>query len=201
MYQKERETGDIMRGWQRSEGGGNERQGYQFYFFWILALSIWGAGGERWSGGQEAGACLPADELIGCTPGVSLPEIGCVVVDCFAPSFCPFSPLSPDNVSLKICPPNCQENYSSNKEYVPSFIFYQIHREPWVHQCLYHLLSISSCLVSDTLQLNGDIGTVGISQHACDALGDVVFVGFPSVGDKFSAGWSPLLLLSWCDFI
>jgi glycine cleavage system H protein len=37
--------------------------------------------------------------------------------------------------------------------------------------------------------LNGDIGTVGISQHACDALGDVVFVGLPNVGDKFSAGF------------
>jgi glycine cleavage system H lipoate-binding protein len=38
------------------------------------------------------------------------------------------------------------------------------------------------------ISLNGDIGTVGISKHACDTLGDVVFVELPSVGDKFEMG-------------
>ena len=39
-----------------------------------------------------------------------------------------------------------------------------------------------------SLQMDGDIGTVGISQHACDALGDIVFVELPTVGSTFDAG-------------
>jgi glycine cleavage system H protein len=38
--------------------------------------------------------------------------------------------------------------------------------------------------------LAGDIGTIGITKHAADALGDVVYVELPSVGAKFSAGSS-----------
>lgn len=34
----------------------------------------------------------------------------------------------------------------------------------------------------------GEIGTVGISKHACDTLGDVVFVELPNVGDFFNQG-------------
>lgn len=38
--------------------------------------------------------------------------------------------------------------------------------------------------------MDGDIGTVGITDHAAGALGDVVFVDLPSVGAKFAAGES-----------
>lgn len=36
--------------------------------------------------------------------------------------------------------------------------------------------------------MNGDIGTVGITQFAADALGDVVFVDLPQKGAKYAAG-------------
>ena len=49
----------------------------------------------------------------------------------------------------------------------------------------------SIALISFTrFQLVGDIGTVGITQHAADALGDVVYVELPSVGSKYTAGSS-----------
>ncbi len=35
------------------------------------------------------------------------------------------------------------------------------------------------------LQVDGDIATVGITKHAQDALGDVVFVELPEVGKSF----------------
>ena len=35
------------------------------------------------------------------------------------------------------------------------------------------------------LRVNGDIATVGITHHAQDALGDVVFVDLPEVGKSF----------------
>lgn len=34
----------------------------------------------------------------------------------------------------------------------------------------------------------GDVGVVGISEHACEALGDIVYVELPSVGAVFEAG-------------
>jgi glycine cleavage system H protein len=37
------------------------------------------------------------------------------------------------------------------------------------------------------LKVDGDIATVGITHHAQDALGDVVFVDLPAVGATFSA--------------
>jgi len=37
-------------------------------------------------------------------------------------------------------------------------------------------------------QLDGDIGTIGITAHAAGALGDIVYVDLPSVGAKYSAG-------------
>lgn len=37
-------------------------------------------------------------------------------------------------------------------------------------------------------RLEGDIVTVGISDHAQDALGDLVYVELPSVGDMVQAG-------------
>jgi glycine cleavage system H protein len=36
--------------------------------------------------------------------------------------------------------------------------------------------------------VEGDIGTVGISEHAQAQLGDVVFVELPAIGDKLAAG-------------
>ena len=38
------------------------------------------------------------------------------------------------------------------------------------------------------LNVEGDIATVGITQHAQDALGDVVFVDLPEVGTTFAQG-------------
>lgn len=37
------------------------------------------------------------------------------------------------------------------------------------------------------VRLDGDIATVGITDHAQDALGDVVYVELPEVGQEFSA--------------
>ena len=38
------------------------------------------------------------------------------------------------------------------------------------------------------LKINGDQGTVGITQHAQKELGDVVYVELPKVGDRLEAG-------------
>jgi glycine cleavage system H protein len=38
------------------------------------------------------------------------------------------------------------------------------------------------------VSLDGDIGTVGITAHAAEQLGDVVFVEVPELGRKLSAG-------------
>jgi glycine cleavage system H protein len=38
------------------------------------------------------------------------------------------------------------------------------------------------------VSLDGDVATVGISKHAADALGDVVFVEVPEVGKTVSKG-------------
>ena len=38
------------------------------------------------------------------------------------------------------------------------------------------------------LQLDGDVVTVGITEHAAEQLGDVVFVELPEVGDEFAEG-------------
>ena len=38
------------------------------------------------------------------------------------------------------------------------------------------------------LSVDGDIATVGITQHAQDALGDVVFVDLPEVGQGYAQG-------------
>lgn len=38
------------------------------------------------------------------------------------------------------------------------------------------------------LKIDGEVGTVGITDHAQHALGDVVYVEMPKVGDKLTAG-------------
>ena len=37
------------------------------------------------------------------------------------------------------------------------------------------------------ISVEGDVGTIGISEHAQDQLGDVVFVELPAVGSKLEA--------------
>jgi len=37
------------------------------------------------------------------------------------------------------------------------------------------------------LKVTGDTGTVGITSHAQEALGDVVYIELPAVGDKFES--------------
>ena len=37
-------------------------------------------------------------------------------------------------------------------------------------------------------KIDGDVGTVGITSHAADALGDVVFVDLPALGKQLEAG-------------
>ena len=38
------------------------------------------------------------------------------------------------------------------------------------------------------VQIEGDIGTIGVTDHAASELGDIVYVELPAVGDEFSAG-------------
>lgn len=38
------------------------------------------------------------------------------------------------------------------------------------------------------VRVDGDVATVGITHHAQDALGDIVFVDLPEVGDDVAAG-------------
>merc|ERR1739848_531541 len=38
------------------------------------------------------------------------------------------------------------------------------------------------------IRMDGQEGTVGISKHAADALGDVVYVDLPDAGSKFGRG-------------
>ena len=40
------------------------------------------------------------------------------------------------------------------------------------------------------VKMDGDIGTVGITGFAADALGDVVFVDLPQIGTHYNAGES-----------
>eukprot|EP00619_Florenciella_sp_RCC1007_P005903 CAMPEP_0205921498 /NCGR_PEP_ID=MMETSP1325-20131115/12898_1 /ASSEMBLY_ACC=CAM_ASM_000708 /TAXON_ID=236786 /ORGANISM="Florenciella sp., Strain RCC1007" /LENGTH=160 /DNA_ID=CAMNT_0053289331 /DNA_START=15 /DNA_END=497 /DNA_ORIENTATION=+ len=40
------------------------------------------------------------------------------------------------------------------------------------------------------IKVDGDVGTMGITAHAADALGDIVFVDLPDVGSEFDQGES-----------
>jgi len=48
--------------------------------------------------------------------------------------------------------------------------------------------SLVTLHVYHSSQLDGDIATIGITAHAADALGDIVFVELPAVGSEYSAG-------------
>ena len=56
---------------------------------------------------------------------------------------------------------------------------------------LHHKYSFSTIKFTSSheyIKIDGNIGTVGITDHAAGALGDVVFVDLPSIGAQFSAG-------------
>lgn len=38
------------------------------------------------------------------------------------------------------------------------------------------------------VQIDGEIGIIGVTDHAANELGDIVFVELPGVGDEFSQG-------------
>ena len=40
------------------------------------------------------------------------------------------------------------------------------------------------------VKVDGEIGTIGITSHAADALGDIVYVELPEVGDEVTSGES-----------
>ncbi len=44
------------------------------------------------------------------------------------------------------------------------------------------------------IKVEGGVGTVGITDYAQKALGDVVFVDLPAVGKKVTAGGRPLFV-------
>ena len=46
-------------------------------------------------------------------------------------------------------------------------------------------MSIKYTADHEWIEINGDVATVGITVHAQDALGDVVFVDLPAVGKSF----------------
>ena len=47
-------------------------------------------------------------------------------------------------------------------------------------------MSIKYTADHEWIEVNGDVATVGITVHAQDALGDVVFVDLPEVGKSFA---------------
>lgn len=48
----------------------------------------------------------------------------------------------------------------------------------------------------ECIYVDGDVAWIGISKHAQDALGDLVFVDFPKVGTSFSKGESAAVVES-----
>ena len=52
------------------------------------------------------------------------------------------------------------------------------------------MLSFFASAAHEYVQVTGNIGTVGITDFAQAALGDIVFVDLPEVGDEFAKGES-----------
>ena len=50
------------------------------------------------------------------------------------------------------------------------------------------LETLSYTAEHEWIKVDGDVATIGITQHAADALGDVVFVALPGVGDTIREG-------------
>lgn len=46
------------------------------------------------------------------------------------------------------------------------------------------------------IKIDGDVATIGITQHAADALGELVYVELPNVGDNFGNGDSIVVVES-----
>eukprot|EP01031_Cornospumella_fuschlensis_P031629 gene31629-38224_t len=65
-----------------------------------------------------------------------------------------------------------------------------IKAQPMVGRFSKSMSTIKYTQSHEYIRVNGDIGTVGITQFAADALGDVVFVDLPSKGATYSAGAS-----------
>jgi glycine cleavage system H protein len=49
-------------------------------------------------------------------------------------------------------------------------------------------MSVKYTKEHEWISVNGDVATVGITQHASEQLGDVVFVDLPAVGKKVEQG-------------
>ena len=68
---------------------------------------------------------------------------------------------------------------------------HQCHPRPKQRESLTPRIAYSNHTVSapsPLSQLDGDIATIGISDHAADALGDVVHVDLPEVGEDMDLG-------------
>lgn len=72
-------------------------------------------------------------------------------------------------------------------------------RDPGRHIPERRLRHISSCLspnmritalIQSLTQVDGDIGTVGITAHAADALGDIVFIDLPDEDSDYEKGYA-----------
>ncbi len=46
------------------------------------------------------------------------------------------------------------------------------------------------------IKVEGDIATIGITQHAADALGELVYVELPTVGQKYNKGDAAIVVES-----
>ena len=53
---------------------------------------------------------------------------------------------------------------------------------------LWFILFLNHTTAHEYIKVDGDIGTVGISDFAQKSLGDIVFVDLPEVGDEFDKG-------------
>lgn len=56
--------------------------------------------------------------------------------------------------------------------------------------CLRLMSTIKFSASHEYVKIEDGVGTIGITQHAADALGDIVYVALPEVGDKFGAAES-----------
>lgn len=52
------------------------------------------------------------------------------------------------------------------------------------------LLSTLYAPSHEYIKISGDVGTIGITDHAAGALGDIVYIELPQIGKSFKAGES-----------
>jgi len=77
---------------------------------------------------------------------------------------------------------SCRGRVRSSARSAPRAIDKELGHIGGVHGPIYISIPITS------LKVEGDVGTVGISGHAADALGDIVFVELPDVGSEYEKG-------------